>query len=123
MRSPKQNFSSVIYRTMLCLGLNGLFISVASWAQIPDNAVWIDVRTPSEYAQGHLAAARLIPFDSIEAGVAGLNLPRDTPIYLYCAVGGRAEVAKQRLEALNYSTVVNVGSLENARQQASAGTQ
>lgn len=79
-------------------------------------AVWIDVRTPTEYASGHLQQARLIPFDGIEAGVSALQLDKDTPIYLYCAVGGRAEVARQRLQALGYSKAINAGSLENARR-------
>ena len=87
-------------------------------AELPANAVWIDVRTPTEYASGHLQQAVLIPFDGIEAGVARLQLAKDTPIYLYCAVGGRAEVAKQRLEALDYTTVTNVGSLIDARTLA-----
>ena len=87
-------------------------------AEVPANAVWIDVRTPSEYASGHLQGAVLIPFDGIEAGMARLQLAKDTPIYLYCAVGGRAEVAKQRLEALDYTTVTNVGGLIDARTLA-----
>jgi len=48
--------------------------------------------------------------------VARRQLPKDTPIYLYCAVGGRAELAKQRLEAIDYKNITNVGSLENARR-------
>lgn len=84
-------------------------------AELPANAVWIDVRTPSEYASGHLQQAVLIPFDGIEAGIAQLQLPKDTPIYLYCAVGGRAEKAKQRLDALDYTNVTNVGGLADAR--------
>lgn len=83
---------------------------------IPENAVWIDVRSPGEYAGGHLAGAASIPFDGIEVGIAPLKLEKDTPIYLYCAVGGRAEIAKKRLEALNYTQVVNVGGLEDARK-------
>lgn len=98
------------------------FVILCSWiparAEMPANAVWIDVRTPTEYASGHLQQAVLIPFDGIEAGVARLQLPNDTPIYLYCAVGGRAEVAKQRLEALDYANVTNVGSLIDARTLA-----
>ena len=89
-------------------------------AEIPADAVWIDVRTPAEFAQGHLEQATLIPFDGIEAGIARLQLPKDTPIYLYCAVGGRAEKARQRLEALNYSAVTNVGGLQDARQLIAA---
>lgn len=103
---------------MVSLWLALLLGATASRAEVPADAVWIDVRTPSEYAQGHLEQAPLIPFDGIEAGVAGLELSLDTPIYLYCAVGGRAGVAKQRLEALGYSNVTNAGGLESARQMA-----
>ena len=84
-------------------------------AEVPAKAVWIDVRTPTEYASGHLQQAVLIPFDGIEAGVARLQLAKDTPIYLYCAVGGRAGKAKQRQDALDYTNVTNVGGLADAR--------
>jgi phage shock protein E len=87
-----------------------------AWAEVPANAVWIDVRSPTEYASGHLQQATLIPFDGIEAGVAQLQLSKDTPIYLYCAVGGRAAMAKKRLEFLNYNNVTNAGGLEDARK-------
>jgi len=90
-----------------------------AWAEVPSNAIWIDVRSPSEYAAGHLERAMLIPFDEIEVGVAQLQLSRETPIYLYCAVGGRAELAKKRLEAQNYVNVTNVGGLEEARELVS----
>lgn len=99
-----------------------LFEASAAQAQLPADAVWIDVRTPAEYATGHLPQAELIPFDSIEVGVAKLDLATDTPIYLYCAVGGRAEMAKQSLQALGYSNVTNAGSLEGARQMAGAAS-
>ena len=83
---------------------------------LPRDAVWIDVRSPQEYASGHLPGATLIPFDGIEAGVTRLELAKDTPIYLYCAVGGRAEVARQRLLKIDYRNVKNVGGLEDARR-------
>jgi phage shock protein E len=50
--------------------------------------------------------------------VAELGLAKGTPIYLYCAVGGRAEKARQSLQALGYTNVTNVGGLDNARQVA-----
>lgn len=98
----------------------GALLSLGLKAEIPDNAVWIDVRSPAEYSQGHLPNATLIPYDGIEKGIAGLNLPKDTPLYLYCAVGGRAEKAKQRLEAIAYSNVTNVGGLGDARELVEA---
>lgn len=95
-----------------------LFNAGAVEAQLPADAVWIDVRTPAEYARGHLPQAQLIPFDTIEVGVAKLGLAKGAPIYLYCAVGGRAEKARQSLQALGYTNVTNVGGLDDARQVA-----
>ena len=99
-----------------------LVTSMALRAEAPADAVWIDVRTPAEYQQDHLQQAVLIPFDGIEAGVAALELTRDTPIYLYCASGGRSELAKQRLEILGYSNVTNVGGLEDAKRLVAPDT-
>jgi phage shock protein E len=103
------------------LGLCVLLCSVLAAAEIPDNAVWIDVRTQEEWREGHLSEATLIPHDGIEKGVAALGLAKDTPIYLYCRSGNRAGQAKLRLEAIQYSQVTNVGSLEEARK-LSGGT-
>lgn len=94
------------------------FGAAASLGQVPSDAVWIDVRSPAEFAEGHLTQAKLIPFNGIEVGVAALDLPTDAPIYLYCAVGGRAEVARLRLRARGYSNVINVGGLDDARKLA-----
>ena len=106
--------------------LIGLF---ASWllatvvrAEVPADAVWIDVRTPTEYSQGHLEQARNIPFDGIVVGVTSLKLSSDAPIYVYCASGGRAKVAKQSLEAAGYTNVTNAGGLEDARKLAEETT-
>lgn len=99
---------------------SALLLGVVSRAEVPANAVWIDVRTPAEYAQGHLPQAQLIPYDGIEVGVAGLHLSKGAPIYLYCAVGGRAEKARQSLLAQGYTNVTNAGGLEDARQLVAA---
>ncbi|MEM8662145.1 MAG: rhodanese-like domain-containing protein [Pseudomonadota bacterium] len=80
------------------------------------NGVWIDVRTPEEFAQGHIDDAQLIPHERIESGVENLGIAKDTPIYVYCAKGGRAEKAKTRLTRLGYVNVTNVGGLDDARE-------
>jgi len=100
-----------------------LLLAVGLRAQVPADAVWIDVRTPAEYAGGHLSQARSIPFDAIQVGVAGLHLAKDAPIYVYCAAGGRAEKAKQSLEAEGYTNVTNAGGLESARKLAETAGQ
>ena len=105
---------------MLKLALIVYCICQPVWAEVAADAVWIDVRSPSETASGHLQQAILIPVGGIEAGVAQLQLGKDAPIYLYCAAGGRAENAKGRLEALGSTGVTNVGGLEDAQKLAGA---
>lgn len=95
--------------------------SATATAALPANAIWIDVRSAQEYAQGHLEQAPRIAHDQIEAGVAELGLAKNAPIYLYCAVGGRAGKAKRRLEAQGYTNVTNAGGLEDAQRLAAAG--
>ncbi|MDH4042045.1 MAG: rhodanese-like domain-containing protein [Gammaproteobacteria bacterium] len=109
--------------TIIGLFLVTLLAAAGSRAQVPADAVWIDVRTPAEYAGGHLSQARSIPFDAIQVGVAGLHLAKDAPIYVYCAAGGRAEKAKQSLEAEGYTNVTNAGGLESARKLAETAGQ
>lgn len=92
---------------LLCL----LFAPVG----LAQEGVWIDVRSASEYARGHVAGATLIPHDNIEAGVEELQLEKDTPILLYCRSGNRSGKAQKRLEALGYTNVTNLGGLEDAR--------
>jgi len=106
----------------LCLGLLLSVAVYAGHAQVPDDAVWIDVRSPIEYITGHLPQAIRISHDDIEEGVAELHIARDTPIYLYCGSGGRAGMAKETLEAAGYTNVTNAGGLEDARQLAGDNT-
>lgn len=104
------------------LATSSLFASIfsagCSYADVPANAVWIDVRSPAEFAGGHLEAAHLIPHEGIEAGVAQLGVSKDTPLYLYCRSGNRAGIAKGQLEQQGFTNVVNVGSLKSARSMA-----
>ena len=105
----------------IMLATLGLVFSFGCTAEVEApsaDAVWIDVRTAEEYAEGHLQQAALIPYDVIEKGVADLELSKDAPIYLYCRSGNRAGKAKSVLEAQHYTHVVNVGGLEDARSLA-----
>ena len=67
----------------------------------------IDVRTPSEYASGHIPTARLIPHRQIVSGVPTTD--KDQLIVVYCQSGARSATAKRSLLAAGYSNVVNFG--------------
>ena len=51
----------------------------------------LDVRSQSEFAEGHLPGARLIPHDELDQRLTELGPPRD--IYVYCRSGRRAKLA------------------------------
>jgi len=55
--------------------------------------ILVDVRTPAEYAGGHVAGA--VNIDWTDSGFAkkAALLPRDKPVYVYCLSGGRSAKA------------------------------
>lgn len=70
----------------------------------------IDVRTPAEFASGHLPGAVNIPMQELgrrmkEAG------KKDRPVVVYCQSGSRSVVAKQLLETSGFKEVINLGSI------------
>jgi rhodanese-related sulfurtransferase len=55
----------------------------------------VDVRTPAEFAAGHLPEARNIPVDELRSRL--VELPRERPIVAYCQVGQRGYLATRIL--------------------------
>ena len=104
-------FKSRIYSLIFWFGT--LFIA-GTWAQAQNNVLLIDTRSPAEYEEGHIQGAVLIPYDTIEAGVLKLSASKNTPVYLYCGSGRRAEVARERLEYRGYTQVINLGGMSDA---------
>lgn len=79
--------------------------------------IWIDVRTIEEFEAGHLAQVNhLIPYDEVRNSKVISELDRNSEVLLYCRSGQRASVARKALMDLGFTNVVNMGSLENARQ-------
>ncbi|OGL32092.1 hypothetical protein A3F64_00820 [Candidatus Saccharibacteria bacterium RIFCSPHIGHO2_12_FULL_42_8] len=71
-------------------------------------AVFVDVREPEEYQRGHLEGAINLPPSEIVAGAVKLkDLPKDTPLVLYCISGSRSNVSKNILESLGFTNVTN----------------
>jgi rhodanese-related sulfurtransferase len=76
----------------------------------------VDVRSPEEFRGGSLPGARLIPFWDFTKG--RYDLPKDKPILLICAVGGRSLACGQMLAAQGYREVYNLkGGLDAWAEQ------
>jgi phage shock protein E len=79
-------------------------------------AVWIDVRSPTEYKIDHIKGDRLIPHSEILKEVSELFPNHETEIHLYCRSGNRAGIAKSVLNKAGYKNIFNEGSIEDARK-------
>ncbi|QYF73011.1 rhodanese-like domain-containing protein [Cryobacterium sp. PAMC25264] len=74
----------------------------------------IDVRTPAEYAQGHLDGAVNIDVQSADFADRIAELPADGQYTVYCRTGSRAGAAVTKMTALGFTDVTNAGSLAEA---------
>ncbi len=91
----------------------------AARALIDAGATVIDVRSPEEFAEGHLAKAVNLPVAQVDSRISevvtlvGGN--RNQPVVVYCAAGGRAAKAKRALETAGFTNVVNGGGFDDLR--------
>lgn len=70
--------------------------------------VFIDVRSKQDFDVAHVVGAINIPLGEISADYLKLkDLDKNSDIVVYCAAGGRAEMAKKKLESFGFSNVVN----------------
>ena len=74
----------------------------------------IDVRTPAEYAEGHLDGAVNIDVQAADFADRITEFPSDAVYVVYCRTGSRAGVAVAQMTALGFADVTNVGSLADA---------
>jgi rhodanese-related sulfurtransferase len=81
-------------------------------------AILIDVRTPGEYAQGHLANATLIDInsDDFKSRVAKLN--KSKPVFVYCKAGSRSGSAVDIMEDMGFKEIYDLSGGITAWQKA-----
>lgn len=73
----------------------------------------LDVRTPEEYAAGHVPNAINIPHDEIEAHLAELEGRKSGPVVVYCKSGRRAGIAAEALAKAGFTNLLHLtGDME-----------
>lgn len=73
--------------------------------------VIIDARTESEFAEGHIEGAILIPEYEIASRAEGIIPDKDTLILVYCRSGRRSKIASEALVRLGYTNVKEFGGI------------
>lgn len=81
---------------------------------IAGGAVIIDVRTPGEYAGGHLKQSTNVPLNNLQKHLS--KLKKENPIITCCASGMRSSSAKSILKSNGFTQVYNGGSWQNLRK-------
>lgn len=72
----------------------------------------IDVRSPLEFAAGHLKGAVNIPLDRIEQAIDSVEgLEKTSSILLYCMSGARSAFACQILAQRGFTQARNGGAM------------
>lgn len=80
--------------------LDGLMSPVYA-EDVKEGDLVLDVRTPSEFAAGHIEGSLNIPLDELRDRLG--EVPKDTPIVVTCAVGLRGYIAARILAGHGYT--------------------
>jgi len=75
-----------------------------------DGALLLDVRTPEEWNEGHLQNASHADYwgDESVFQTAMNSIPRDRPVLVYCAGGGRSGLTAKELVNAGHQEVYNL---------------
>jgi sulfur-carrier protein adenylyltransferase/sulfurtransferase len=73
-----------------------------------DESLFVDVREPDEWDEGHIPGAIYTGRGRLEQRIEGLVPDKSRPLVVYCSAGSRSAFAAKALEELGYEHVVNL---------------
>lgn len=71
----------------------------------------LDVRTISEYNQGHIPNAICIPNETINEDIINELTNKNQMILIYCRSGRRSKEAAEKLKQLGYTNLIEFGGI------------
>ncbi|MCO4763889.1 MAG: rhodanese-like domain-containing protein [Myxococcales bacterium] len=83
-------------------------------------ATLVDVRTPGEFAGGHLPNARNVPLQGLERRLDECG-SREGEVVLYCRSGSRSAMAARKLRGAGFATVIDAGGIGGLQAAMAAG--
>jgi rhodanese-related sulfurtransferase len=106
---PNAQTNSKAYKVML----EGMYkhtvptISCSELKKEQNEVILLDTRAKREFEVSHLPEARWVGYDEFDLKKVE-NLPKNTPIVVYCTVGVRSERVGEKLKAAGYQNVRNL---------------
>lgn len=83
-----------------------------------EDALVLDVREQSEWADGHIAKARHIPVGQLKKYLSDLEKHKDKPIIAVCRSGSRSNHACRTLKKAGFEKLYNLAGGMQAWEQA-----
>ncbi len=76
-----------------------------------DSRVVVDVRTPAEYAAGHIAGAANIDVEASDFSAQISSLDKNAAYLVYCQSGRRSAIAAEQMAAAGFTDIVDGGAM------------
>ena len=86
-------------------------VGAAKAVGLLDSHVVIDVRTPTEYAAGHIAGAKNIDVEAADFGSRIAALDKGAPYLVYCHSGRRSGLAATQMASAGFTDIVDGGAM------------
>lgn len=82
---------------------------VAQFSDAGQDHLLLDVRTPAEFAEGHIPGAVNISVESLASRLD--EVPQDQTVVVYCRSGNRSATAANILADAGYSSIYDLGGI------------
>lgn len=86
-------------------------VSPSEAVELLDTYTVIDVRTPEEFATGHIAGAINIPVEAADFEARIDPLERTDPYLLYCRSGRRSGIATETMKDAGFTEIADAGGI------------
>ena len=109
----------MIKRLLIAFGLLIVLVGCGSSSSSEEtvltaSTVIVDVRTPAEYAEGHVEGSINLDLESGQFEAELPNLDPAQPYIVYCRSGRRSGVAVEIMKASGFTQITDYQTLENA---------
>ena len=86
------------------------------------DAQLLDVRTPGEFAGGHISNAKNVDWNGSDFDTQVANLDKEKPVFVYCLSGGRSKKAASHLKDLGFKNIIELNGGYLAWSKVNANT-
>ncbi len=84
-----------------------------------EKAILLDIRSQSEFSDGHIINATNIPFSEFDSRASELEKLRDHPVIICCKTGTTASLAVTALKKLGFEKIYRLkGGIEGWKQSS-----